>query len=138
MLPGKLCAGNEDFYKLLAQIITSQLLKQFWKEKETRNYDWVQKYIRAAADFTRTLRHTSAELSRIRLWNGCRPCFKSLKEEELIVSKVTSVSLFNQTKWAYISHNRAMHKVFYKTISNYVIFLDKSIPTFVSCLVHSL
>ena len=52
--------------------------------------------------------------------------FKSLKEEELIVSRVTRVS-----------HNRAMHKVFYKTINNYVIFLDKTIPIFVSCLVHS-
>ena len=44
--------------------------------------------------------------------------FKSLNEEELIVSRVTRVSLSNQTWWAYISHNRAMHKDFYKTNAN--------------------
>ena len=31
-----------------------------------------------------------------------------------------------------------MYKDFYKTISNYVIFRDKTIPTFVSRLVNSL
>ena len=41
VLPGRLCADNEDFYKLLAQINTFQPLGQLWKEKEIRNYDWV-------------------------------------------------------------------------------------------------
>ena len=105
------------------------------KMKDMRNYDWVQKYLRAARCFRRTVLHKSAELPRMSLLNGCRPC---LKEKKLIVSRVTRVNLSNQTRWTYISHTRAMHKDFYKTNRNYVICLYKTIPAFFSCLVHSL
>ena len=33
MFIGRLCAGNEDFYKLLAQIITFHLPATLWKEQ---------------------------------------------------------------------------------------------------------
>ena len=59
------------------------------------------------------------------------------KEKELIVSSHKS-QFIDQTWWANINHSRAMHKDFYKTNKNYDNFLDKTIPTFVSRLVHSL
>ena len=95
------------------------------KIKEMRNYDWVQKYLRAARCFKEN--RTTQERWIVSLLNGCRPC---LKEKKLIVSRVTRVNLSNQTRWTYISHNRAMHKDFYKTNSNYVICLYKTIPAF--------
>ena len=33
VLPGRLCTGNEDFYKLSAQIITFHLSARLWKEE---------------------------------------------------------------------------------------------------------
>ena len=92
------------------------------KIKEMRNYDWVQKYLRAARCFRRTVLHKSAELSAY--WTDVD------HEKKLIVSRVTRVNLSNQTRWTYISHNRAIHKDFYKTNSNYVICLYKTIPAF--------
>ena len=38
---GRLCADNEDFYDLLAQIITFRTLFNLWKENQMRNYDRV-------------------------------------------------------------------------------------------------
>ena len=61
--------------------------------------------------------------------------FKSLNEEELIVSRITRVSLSNQTWLAYISHNRAMHKDFYKTNSNYVTFVSRSEYSLLGCVI---
>ena len=82
------CADNEDFYNLLAQIITFQHLHRVWKEKKlgvTIGYEntfepplilWdVQAYKRS--------------LSRINIENGFTSCIKG---KELIVSRVTSQS----------------------------------------------
>ena len=35
VLPERLCADNEDFYDLLAQIITFPSLLKVWKEKKS-------------------------------------------------------------------------------------------------------
>ena len=44
----------------------------------------------------------------------------------------------NQYWWVYLSYDRAMHKDFSKTKSNYVIFVDKTTPSIFSRLAHSL
>ena len=111
VLPGRLWTDNEDFYNLLAQIITFQLLL-LTCQKEERKRGITIEYKNTSeppTDFMRTLPRKKAELSCVSSLKGCRPY---LKGKELIVSRVTRVKSSNQTWWVYINHDMAMHKDF--------------------------
>ena len=110
VLLGRLCADKKDFYNLLEQIVTFLLLFAGWKKKLRITIGY-KNASESPTDFMRTQLHRSAELSRISSLKAWRPC---LKGKELIVSRVTRVKLSNQSWWAYINHNMAMHKDFYK------------------------
>ena len=112
VLLGRLCADKKDFYNLLEQIVTFLLLFAGWKRKKKDELpSGIKIHPSPPTDFMRTQLHRSAELSRISSLKAWRPC---LKGKELIVSRVNRVKLSNQTWWAYINHNMAMHKDFYK------------------------
>ena len=63
LLPGRICV-NEDFYDLLAQVITFYIfLKSDMFEKKTEWQKTTWKFIQAHAEFMRTLPNKRAELS---------------------------------------------------------------------------
>ena len=60
---GRICV-NEDFYDLLAQVITFHIiLKSVIFEKKTKREITTWKFIQARAEFTRTLLDKRAKLS---------------------------------------------------------------------------